>query len=60
MSTFTVTGAFGYSGSYIARRLLVAGHTVRTLTRSQGRAHDFGGRAGAGIVLLDVRRQRQI
>ncbi|MFB3893451.1 MAG: SDR family oxidoreductase [Phycisphaerae bacterium] len=27
-----VTGAFEYSGSYIARRLLAAGHTVRTLT----------------------------
>ncbi len=27
-----VTGAFGYSGRYIARRLLEAGHAVRTIT----------------------------
>jgi NADH dehydrogenase len=27
-----VTGAFGYSGQYIAARLLQAGHRVRTLT----------------------------
>ena len=36
-----ITGAFGYSGSYIARRLLDAGHSVRTLTRSTQRAHDL-------------------
>jgi hypothetical protein len=29
-----VTGAFGYSGKYIATRLLAAGKTVRTLTNS--------------------------
>ncbi len=39
-----VTGAFGYSGKYIAQRLLDAGHTVRTLTNSPGRAHPFGDR----------------
>ncbi len=27
-----VTGAFGYSGRFIARRLLEAGHEVRTLS----------------------------
>ncbi len=27
-----VTGAFGYSGRYIARRLLEAGHRIRTIT----------------------------
>ena len=32
MSTFVVTGAFGYSGRYIAERLLADGHAVRTLT----------------------------
>ena len=37
-----VTGAFGYSGRYIARELLDAGHTVRTLTRSPHRDHPFG------------------
>ena len=34
-----LTGAFGYSGSYIARRLLDEGHRVRTLTNSPRRAH---------------------
>lgn len=29
-----VTGAFGYSGQYITRKLLAAGHKVRTLTNS--------------------------
>jgi NADH dehydrogenase len=29
-----VTGAFGYSGKYIAARLLAAGHRVRTLTNT--------------------------
>ncbi len=39
-----VTGAFGYSGKYIAQRLLAAGRTVITLTNSTDRANDFGGR----------------
>src|SRR5574341_600408 len=34
-----VTGAFGYSGSYIARRLLDQGCRVRTLTNSTRRGH---------------------
>lgn len=38
-----VTGAFGYSGKYIARRVLDEGHRVRTLTNSPGRANPFGG-----------------
>jgi len=37
-----VTGAFGYSGRYIARRLLAAGHTVSTLTNSPDRPNPFG------------------
>jgi uncharacterized protein YbjT (DUF2867 family) len=37
-----VTGAFGYSGKYIARRLLKAGHQVITLTNSPDRANPFG------------------
>ncbi len=39
-----VTGAFGYSGRYIARRLLDAGLRVRTLTNSPNRPDPFGGR----------------
>jgi NADH dehydrogenase len=37
-----VTGAFGYSGKYIAARLLQAGHRVRTLTNSVTRPNPFG------------------
>jgi NADH dehydrogenase len=37
-----VTGAFGYSGQYIARRLLEAGWRVRTLTNSPERHNPFG------------------
>lgn len=37
-----VTGAFGYSGKYMARRLLAAGHRVRTLTNSVNRSNPFG------------------
>jgi hypothetical protein len=39
-----VTGAFGYSGKYIAARLFEAGHRVRTLTNSTHRANPFEGR----------------
>lgn len=38
----TVTGAFGYSGRYIAMRLLKEGHTVATLTNSLNRGNPFG------------------
>ena len=38
-----VTGAFGYSGKYIATRLLRAGYRVRTLTNSPERANPFQG-----------------
>ncbi|MCH7737277.1 MAG: NAD(P)H-binding protein [Chloroflexi bacterium] len=37
-----VTGAFGYTGKYIARNLLSTGHEVRTLTGHPGRANPFG------------------
>ena len=37
-----VTGAFGYTGKYIARRLLELGETVMTLTGNPGRANEFG------------------
>ena len=42
-----VTGAFGYSGKYIARRLLDAGAEVITLTNSKGRPDPFAGRVRA-------------
>ena len=37
-----VTGAFGYSGRYIAKRLLEDGHSVVTLTNSALRKNPFG------------------
>lgn len=42
-----VTGAFGYSGKYIARRLLEQGHEVITLTNSPDRPDPFGGKMEA-------------
>jgi uncharacterized protein YbjT (DUF2867 family) len=42
-----VTGAFGYSGRYIAARLLKEGTEVITLTNSPSRANPFGGRVRA-------------
>jgi len=42
-----VTGAFGYSGQYIARRLLDRGHRVMTLTNSLQRENPFGERVAA-------------
>lgn len=42
-----VTGAFGYSGRYVTRRLLNAGHDVITLTNSPNRPHPFGDRVAA-------------
>jgi len=39
-----VTGAFGFSGRYIARRLFDAGHQVVTLTNSRERPNRFGGK----------------
>ncbi len=42
-----VTGAFGYSGRYIAGRLLEAGCRVRTITKNPSRADPFGGRVEA-------------
>ena len=38
-----VTGAFSYTGRYVAKRLLHQGVDVRTLTRSTGRENPFGG-----------------
>jgi NADH dehydrogenase len=38
-----VTGAFSFTGKYIARRLLAMGEPVRTLTGHPRRPHPFGG-----------------
>ncbi len=46
-SVHAVTGAFGYSGRYIARRLLAAGRAVITLTNSTDQTNEFDGRVRA-------------
>ncbi|RJP32385.1 MAG: NAD-dependent epimerase/dehydratase family protein [Phycisphaerales bacterium] len=50
-----VTGAFGYTGRYIAQRLLDAGMTLRTLTHSPGRENPFGGRIDVRPFSFDDR-----
>lgn len=45
--THIVTGAFGYTGKYIARRLLEAGYQVKTLTNSPNRFNPFGDKVKA-------------
>jgi NADH dehydrogenase len=51
--THAVTGAFGYSGKYIAGRLLDKGHKVITLTNSLHRANPFGERVQAQTFNFD-------
>ncbi len=43
-TTHVVTGASGYTGRYIARRLLAEGTAVRSLTGRPGRESPFGSR----------------
>lgn len=54
-----VTGAFGYSGRYIARRLLEAGHAVITLTNSLRRVNPFGKAVAAFPFHFDEPRKLQ-
>jgi len=53
-----VTGAFGYSGKYIAHRLLEAGHRVRTITGRQTCPDYFGGQVEKRP--LDFRNHAQL
>ena len=50
----SVTGAFGYSGKYIAARLLSEGHRLRTLTQSPNRRNPFGGKVEAHPFNFDA------
>ena len=45
--THAVTGAFGYSGRHITRRLLTDGRSVITLTNTRPATDPFGGRVRA-------------
>ena len=49
-----VTGAFGFSGKYIARRLLASGERVRTLTNHGGTSSLFE------VAPLDFRRASEV
>jgi uncharacterized protein YbjT (DUF2867 family) len=49
-----VTGAFGYTGRYIAAQLLVQGRRVRTLVSHRNRPDPFDGRVD--VALLDFNR----
>jgi uncharacterized protein YbjT (DUF2867 family) len=48
-----VTGAYGFSGKYITRRLLSLGHEVRTLTNSTHRSNPFGSQVQAFPYTFD-------
>lgn len=48
-----VTGAFGYTGRYIARRLLAMGKEVRTLTAHPRRHHPFGDAVSVSPLTFD-------
>ncbi|MCP5109492.1 MAG: NAD(P)H-binding protein [bacterium] len=48
-----VTGAFGFSGKYITRRLLARGERVLTLTGSPDRPHEFGSAVRVAPFLFD-------
>ena len=50
---YVVTGAFGYSGKYIAARLLAEGRRVRTLTNSLHRPNPFGEQVEAHAFNFD-------
>jgi len=50
-----VTGAYGYSGRYIAARLLERGREVHTITNSPNRANPFPGRVTASPFHFDDR-----
>ena len=47
MKLHAVTGAFGYTGKYITRRLLATGNQVITLTGHPERTNEFGDRLKA-------------
>jgi NADH dehydrogenase len=48
-----VTGASGYTGKYIARRLLAEGERVRTITGHPARPDPFGGRVDVAPMDFD-------
>ena len=53
MAFSVVTGAYSYTGKYIARRLLESGHRVKTLTGHPNRPDPFGGQVDAAPFNFD-------
>src|SRR3990172_8098593 len=49
-----VTGAFGYTGKYIAQKLLSAGKSVRTITGHPHRHNPFGNRISVASFNFDT------
>ena len=52
-----VTGAFGYTGKYIAHRLLSMGMQVKTLITRTDRPDPFGGQVSASPLNFDAARE---
>ena len=52
-TTHLITGAFGFTGRYIAELLLAKGQTVRTLTHSPRRRNSFGTRVSVFPLAFD-------
>jgi uncharacterized protein YbjT (DUF2867 family) len=57
IAAHAVTGAFSYSGRYIAARLLAAGHRVITLTNSPHKPNPFGDRVHVQPLAFDAPEQ---
>ena len=49
LANYAVTGAFGYSGRYIAKRMLADGYNVRTLTNTPNPSHLFEDRVQTNL-----------
>ncbi|MBZ5684770.1 MAG: NAD(P)H-binding protein [Acidobacteriia bacterium] len=56
--TVTITGAFSYTGKYVAQLLLDRGYRVRTLTGHPGRENPFG--QAVGVFPYDFDRPDQL
>jgi uncharacterized protein YbjT (DUF2867 family) len=52
-----ITGAYGFTGKYIARRLLAKGERIVTLTGNPARPNEFGNRVTAQPLRFDNPRE---
>jgi uncharacterized protein YbjT (DUF2867 family) len=51
---YCITGAFGYSGTYIANEILAAGHELKTLTNNPGIGHPLSGKISSFSFNFDA------